>query len=233
MSLDNKFHIISQKHIEKQIERYSHIRCQMCWLDKMNCICNQIPSITFHRNINFIIYLDYLEFMNPGDDAKLLTCSQRHNSPSNCFSIIYPIENNKLLQLSCLKESKIIVLFPCDNAISYEEYSSSQYYEDINIFPITIIVIDAVWRHARKMAKKLFQLLNDNHIQYQCIKLTPLQLSIYARQQTQPDRISSIEALALMLQCFGEDLSSCQQLIDCLKLNNNALKRKPMFKSLS
>jgi DTW domain-containing protein YfiP len=87
---------------------------------------------------------------------------------------------------------------------------------------LTIIVIDGVWRHARKMAAHLRQIIPETrHVQ-----LTPEQFSVYARTQSQPNRICTVEALALFLSNFGEDKNTCNSLIDLVKLNNSNLKRK-------
>merc|ERR1712224_894020 len=56
------------------------------------------------------------------------------------------------------------------------------------------------------------------------VKLSPETLSVYARTQTQPDRICTIEALALFLQECGEGTDTCDSLISYLQINNAALR---------
>ncbi|CAN0326594.1 unnamed protein product, partial [Ectocarpus fasciculatus] len=86
--------------------------------------------------------------------------------------------------------------------------------------PITVIVVDAVWRHARRMAVRLSELLPDvRHMQ-----LTPEQLSIYMRKQSQADRICTVEAAALFLQLFGESEETTGAMIEGVRINNSALK---------
>ena len=87
---------------------------------------------------------------------------------------------------------------------------------------MNIIVIDGVWRRARKLAKHLFSMFPN----IPRVQLTPEQLSVYARTQSQDDRICSVEATALFLSHCGEDKEKRNQLIECVKLNNMALKRK-------
>lgn len=109
-----------------------------------------------------------------------------------------------------------------NNTIDTNTNIKNNYYESESSEYLTIIVIDAVWRHARKMAAHLRNIIPDTrHVQ-----LTPEQFSIYARTQSQPDRICSIEALALYLSISGEDKTTCNSLIDLVKLNNSSLKRK-------
>lgn len=87
--------------------------------------------------------------------------------------------------------------------------------------PLTIIVVDAVWRHARRMAHRLLEILpNICHVQ-----LTPEQMSVYARKQSQPDRICTVEATALFLFQYGESEENTDLLVECVKINNLALKQ--------
>merc|ERR1712232_78692 len=46
--------------------------------------------------------------------------------------------------------------------------------------------------------------------------------SIYARTQSQPDRICTVEAVALLLRELGEREENCDALIDYVKVNNLA-----------
>jgi hypothetical protein len=86
--------------------------------------------------------------------------------------------------------------------------------------PITVIVVDAVWRHARRMSYRLRALLPDvKHVQ-----LTPEQMSVYMRKQSQPDRICTVEAAALFMQLLGESDSVTTAMVDCVRINNSALK---------
>ena len=72
------------------------------------------------------------------------------------------------------------------------------------------------------MTKHLLTLLPD----VTRVQLSPEQFSVYARKQSQPDRICTIEALALFLSHCGERQEECDRLIACVKINNAALKRK-------
>jgi hypothetical protein len=86
---------------------------------------------------------------------------------------------------------------------------------------LTVIVVDAVWRHARRMACRLREILPDiRHVQ-----LTPEQMSVYARKQSQPDRICTVEATALFLFQLGESEHDTDSLVECVKINNLALKQ--------
>ena len=262
----------AKEYCAKKKAAQSGIRCDMCWLDRKElCICAKLPQIAFNSHFRFVIYQDFKEYLNPGDDGKLLLCT----SPEQTHLILYPFEDQKLLDLlqspysgsssGSGKRSDVCVLFPSDVSLTAAEFfaqcrttdnidwpvilnasedsSSSKSnserndHRDVsssssdnipavtNYSPppiLTIIVVDAVWRHARKMTKHLSLLLPD----VTRVQLSPEQFSVYARKQTQPDRICTIEALALFLSHCGERQEECDRLIACVKINNAALKRK-------
>ncbi len=179
----------SEEYVRHKISKYGHIRCEKCWLDvkQKRCICASLRIIPFHRNFKFIIYMDHKEYLNPGDDAKLLLCT----APEQTNLFIYTHEDDKLVKLvdEANKTSFVSVLFPGDAALSFEEYCDhirsehtlklenlrfSSYNNENTVscnnlegknensianIPMTIIVVDAVWRHARKMSKRLKEIL--------------------------------------------------------------------------
>jgi DTW domain-containing protein YfiP len=207
-------------------------RCEQCWHDPRNCICAALPPVHLNANINLVVYMDSKEMYNAGDDAKLLhiVC------PNQTKQFIYAGEDDQLVEYIRTKKSdSVVVLFPSDKAISFWEFidfrSASQRQQgvttdatggDLNNFSseMTIIAVDAVWRHARRMAKRLRELLPDvRHVQ-----LTPEQMSVYARTQTQSDRICTVEATALFLSHLGESKAATNGLVECVRINNAALR---------
>ena len=217
-----------------EIKRNSRLgkRCEACWHDPRNCICSRLPAVNLHKNINFVVYIDSKEMWNAGDDAKLLKIV----SPEQTKMFVYAGHDEELVQyISTKNSSDVVVLFPSDYAISFWEFveirnaaqtsqkvpttsdieSSSNFSSEL-----TIIVVNAVWRHARRMAARLKEILPDvKHVQ-----LTPEQMSVYARKQTQSDRICTVEAAALFLENLGESTRTTEALVDCVRINNDALK---------
>jgi len=90
-----------------------------------------------------------------------------------------------------------------------------------------IIVVDATWRRARKMANHLNNVIG--HVKH--IKLETDTVSVYSRTQTQTGRICTIEAVALLLQELGEKDTTCKALINGVLINNQAL-RPPQTKTI-
>lgn len=110
-------------------------------------------------------------------------------------------------------QAKVLAASPSPSEFS-SEFALAQETE------LTVIVVDAVWRHARRMATRLRERLPDvRHVQ-----LTPEQMSVYARKQTQPDRICTVEATALFLSLCGEAEITCDAMVNCVRINNEALK---------
>jgi len=224
---DSNFKHFASQYLERKFGCMSH-RCPDCWHERVRCICHEIVSpIAFRDNLNFIVYMDYKEVYNAGDDAKIMQCYCSRQSKR----FIYPIEDDLLIDFvrKLAQPSTVIVLFPSKDAITVKnfldikpgsEYLGKRVYDEQNV--LNIIVIDGVWRHARRMAQRLRELFPNVTF----VKLSPEQLSVYARTQTQPDRISSIEALALFLNQIGEDPNSCNRLISCVEMNNRALRGK-------
>lgn len=80
---------------KKEIEQ-TNKRCFKCWLDiNERCICSKINELKFSKTIKFIVYMDYKEYLNPGDDAKLLLCA----CPNQTELVLYPHQDEKLLNL--------------------------------------------------------------------------------------------------------------------------------------
>eukprot|EP01097_Dermamoeba_algensis_P008975 TRINITY_DN6189_c0_g1_i1.p1 TRINITY_DN6189_c0_g1~~TRINITY_DN6189_c0_g1_i1.p1 ORF type:complete len:126 (+),score=28.25 TRINITY_DN6189_c0_g1_i1:529-906(+) len=86
--------------------------------------------------------------------------------------------------------------------------------------------------------RKFFEQNISPHVKH--VKLEPQSISfwmdrgnksIYARSQSQADRICTIEALALLLRECGEREQTCDSLISYVALNNAALNNMPFSKS--
>ena len=57
------------------------------------------------------------------------------------------------------------------------------------------------------------------------VQLKPTTFSVYARTQSEPGRICTVEAIALLLQEYGEHQHVCDALVDMVVKNNDALKK--------
>lgn len=228
-----KFAHYAQEALNRKFLMLSY-RCSKCWHENIRCCCGVFPSVKFSDSISFIVYMDYKEVLNAGDDGKLLSCVCEDKTER----IIYPTEDSLLLQTLQSRGGETIILFPSSSALSFEQFMaerssrmsstdcSSSASADSNA--LTIIVVDAVWRHARRMAIHLKEILP--HIKHVC--LAPETLSVYARTQSQQDRICTIEACALFLKQFGESDVMCDRLIECVRLNNRAIHGEVLMRTM-
>lgn len=174
--------------------------------------------------------MDSKEVFNAGDDAKLLLCA----SPQQTKRFIYGLEDEDLVSyVETLRQRDVVVLFPSDFAISFPDWvetinadrnAVSPPISEDALYPsrLTVIVVDAVWRHARRMAQRLREMMPSvRHVQ-----LTPEQFSVYARKQSEPGRICTVEATALFLSLYGEAEATTEAMVQCVRINNDALRPK-------
>jgi hypothetical protein len=126
MNENNKSNIQhAMKYVDKKNTEKSEIRCGYCWLDKKeSCICNQLLPIKFSNNLQFIVYMDFKEYFNPGDDAKLLLCTSRDQT----HLVLYPQEDQKLFDLLGIYSNDI-----SHNIVNIEtEYHNTKCNKEIN-----------------------------------------------------------------------------------------------------
>ena len=229
--------------VKKKIQELKNRRrCLTCWHPKhLFCICNHTPALKYKlANVKFIIYMHYLEYANAGDDAKLLMCC----SPERTKLYLHGVERddaNMKKEIQAFKSTSldhnegVVLLFPGPNSITIDSFLEQRARKTNRVMhhkgteisckvgsppPLLVIVMDATWRRARRMANHFRKYIDPNvpHIQ-----LRPTTASIYARTQSQNGRICTIEALALLLKEYGEDEDICDKLIGYVQLNNRAL----------
>lgn len=104
---------------------------------------------------------------------------------------------------------------------------------------LRVVVLDAVYRHARTMFRHLAKLRAERPLQH--VALHPKTLSVYSRaqhgyaqasaasvaQSSDPEalRICTVEAYALLLSELGEAASRTRPFVDAVVVNNEALRK--------
>jgi len=132
----------------------------------------------------------------------------------------------------------VVLLFPDDTAMSLEEWQREMRRpspaasatpagarEEASpgsdaVGPLTVVLIDAPWGRARRLMHHFSSLYP--HVPH--LQLTPKAASVYNRQQTIPGRICTVEALALFLAECGEREEVCEGMVECIRVNNAAIK---------
>lgn len=219
--------VLTQAMIRRKEERCMNSRCHRCWFpsdcDGTNyCICASMPPLPFRTRTKFLIYMHPRDWFNAGDDAKILLSAAPH--ASEIFVFGRPADEEKLRR--SLQSGPAVLLFPDASAISTEEFlrgcssmDASESSEDI-----LVVVIDGTWNNVKQMQKHFSREIAP-HVPH--LRLEPTTLSVYARTQTRKDGISSVEAVALLLQELGEVPKVCDELVRYITINNDALRLKP------
>jgi DTW domain-containing protein YfiP len=219
-------------------------RCEKCWFSKTNgscaCICELLPPLPFEANTEFIVYMHNGELYNAGDDAKLLL----NAAPDRTKIFVFGKEGDDDALLEEITKDgsleRTVLLFPSETALTVDEiqgshvrkfcqFNSREDDSSKSPLPLKVMVVDGTWRQVKAMVTHLERMvLNQtiipNATPIPHVKLSPTQLSVYARTQSQPDRICTIEALSMFIEGCGEDPNVCQRLVEYVTINNEALK---------
>eukprot|EP00628_Pelagophyceae_sp_CCMP2097_P016751 CAMPEP_0206819496 /NCGR_PEP_ID=MMETSP0975-20121206/11339_1 /ASSEMBLY_ACC=CAM_ASM_000399 /TAXON_ID=483370 /ORGANISM="non described non described, Strain CCMP2097" /LENGTH=278 /DNA_ID=CAMNT_0054361723 /DNA_START=13 /DNA_END=845 /DNA_ORIENTATION=- len=218
---------------DKEAEMLRRGRCPKCWHTRtLRCICGKLQPLGATRPYKFMLYVHWKEFFSAGDDAKLLQAAAPrqtelyvHGRAGDDARFAESIE-------PALHRQSALLLFPDDSASSVEhfldqrrtrriELGAAEDAPDSHDDPIVIVVVDSTWTHARKMAHHLDVLLGGR---LPHVKLDTDLVSSYARTQSQPGRVCTIEAIALLLQAAGEPQTVFDALVGYVKINNAALR---------
>ena len=234
-----KFYKHTQILLEKKRKEVVN-KCNLCWYTHDRCVCSLLKPLTFQLDVEFIVFLHISEFGNSGDASKILNCA----APSRTKFYIYGNKADELhlQQYFIEKTQNNILLFPSEEAYTVDQVLTAQRNEEIpnnlqnltfaNDIPLTIIVINGTWRLVRPMLHQ-FTKLTDGKIPH--IRLHPESLdywqslggvSAYGRTQSQPDRICTVEAIALLLKELGENQNTCEELLSYVPLNNLPWKKE-------
>ncbi|KAJ8607015.1 hypothetical protein CTAYLR_006249 [Chrysophaeum taylorii] len=195
--------------VEDKERRLAARRCVRCWHPA--CICSNLRPLPIASEVRVFVLCHWREFGNAGDDAKLLCAA---DDRSELF--VYGRRGDCERLVEALEPFEhAVLLFPDAKALSVAEASGSRKR------PLAVVVVDAPWTLARKMAKRLDALREIPHV-----KLDTDLVSAYARAQSQPGRVCTLEAIGLFLSAVGETqaLDACRHLVH---LNNTALKGVP------
>jgi len=208
----------------KQAEMEASSNCPTCWMPRPRCVCAAMPPLQFDTNVELIVYIHNLELYNAGDDAKILLRA----APERTSLYVYGREGDdkKLRAALCDGHASSLLLFPDEGAMSAAEAKETHlcFAENADGPPLRIVVLDGTWKQVKTMLKHLTKNVLGDRLSLPHVKLSPETLSVYARTQTQPDRICTIEALALFLQNCGERQATVDALVQYVVLNNAALR---------
>ena len=212
---EERFMVLADARTQRKMaEQVTRNRCAQCWFHADDCICSQFVRLKFRLDVRFLIYMHYIELFNAGNDAKILLSAA--GEATELFVYGRKGDDEKLRDRVHGNEQTTVLLYPSDDAFSVEQIRPSLL-PAAKQKPIQIIVVDGTWRQVRTMLKHFQKTISK---EVRLIKLSPTALSVYARTQTEPGRISTIEAIALLVQELGEDPDVCSSIISYLQINN-------------
>lgn len=152
--------------------------CPTCWLQRAHCVCKQTPPIDhlIPRNVNrLFMVMHHKEIGLVVDTAKVLLNAM----PTKARLIVNGIDQEhqesvrELMDALEQKERRCIVLFPTDDAVTFEElchekniiteqkttHTTGEFMENDEVFDV--IVMDGTWSQARKIHARYIPLEND------------------------------------------------------------------------
>lgn len=225
----------------KEADLKSRGRCSVCWHARPSCICQLVAPLHLRLDVRFVLYMHYLEYTNAGDDGKLL----RLLAPDRTDLCVFGRPGDDERLKAALEGRHALLLFPSETAHTVDDLSSLGISfarrEDAVVTSakeagagpgpcVSIIVLDGTWKQVRAMRRHFFRTEGLRNVPE--IKLDPDSLaywaergssSVYARTQSQADRVCTLEAIALLLREAGEDEANCDAIIDSVVINNNSV----------
>ena len=135
--------------------------CRRCWLQQAHCICSQCPPLPPLPLINRIFFiLHHKEVGLLVDTAKLVLAAY----PDQCRLVVGGLEDQDALRemQQSMKRRKCLVLFPTDDAKTFQELSQvTEANIDEDDGDWDIIVLDGTWREARRLHSRYIPLKKD------------------------------------------------------------------------
>ena len=228
-------------------------RCMRCWHDRAtHCICAAVRTVKLDLPVRVLVWMHHKEYYRASDDAKLLLMML---PPEHARLFIFgkPGDTDALRTELNVDPVHTLVLWPGDGAATVEQFvrslppesawqraSHAGTLEDTVRRPVLrVVVLDAVYRHARTMFRHLSKLQGDAPVRH--VALHPKTLSVYSRaqhgyaqasaasiaQSADPEalRICTVEAYALLLRELGETEGRTREFVQAVVANNEALKK--------
>lgn len=199
--------------------------CPNCWHQlSIACICPAVGPLKFTHKVRFIVYLHSMEVFNAGDDGELLKLAP----PGQCELLVCGRRADDERLVAELADGNGILLLPSDDAIEVGDLAAHGKHvglRDDQASLLKIIVLDGTWNRVKSL-KRYIQRLGCEVLP---VRLRPQSLEywvhrrsrrIYSRTQSQPDRICTVEAVALILRELGEFDTVCDELIRYVEVNN-------------
>ncbi|GMH45022.1 hypothetical protein BSKO_12979 [Bryopsis sp. KO-2023] len=178
-------------------------RCKGCWLQNTHCACLSWTSVA--NRIRVVVHIHH------GDWAKASNtgiCIHRTLRKSNMFLRGHQEDDTEFRKMLDDPTTMKCVLWPGDGAISVEEFK--QLMSKSEPKEVVVIIPDGSYRGARKMAPKYPSSIPRVKLSVESVLGSKDQCMIsavreYGGKQRETGRVSSLEAVAALLDEMGED----------------------------
>lgn len=229
-------------------------RCPRCWHDRaQKCICARLGSLATVLNVKLLVLMHHKEYLKSGDDAKLLL-AMLPSERAELFVFGRRGDLARLYSELSVDGAHTLILWPGDGAHTVDDFvasapADSPWRSARSGAPpqrasplLRVLVLDGVYGHARTM----FRHLRRAKVTAPHVALHPATLSVYHRAQKSYGaasaagivrdgkddpaalRISTVEAVALLLQELGEPEATSKAIVAALLANNEALRHEPL-----
>jgi len=197
MHQDNSYHQL-RKRLSAQATRQYRARgilvkrCEQCLLAKQHCICADKPGQASH--IDFVLIYHRDEVFKPTNTGRLIADCFPQNTYAFVWDRIDP--DPQLIDLLNDKSRQCVMIFPSDEQ-RHPQFDHAQRNDQKRL---TLILLDATWRQARRMCN-LSRWLDG----IPCIDINPSNASTYAtRKASAENYLSTAEATAMALAQLSE-----------------------------
>eukprot|EP00927_Polykrikos_kofoidii_P056873 TRINITY_DN50962_c0_g1_i1.p1 TRINITY_DN50962_c0_g1~~TRINITY_DN50962_c0_g1_i1.p1 ORF type:complete len:349 (-),score=50.06 TRINITY_DN50962_c0_g1_i1:287-1333(-) len=223
-------------------------KCGRCMLQWSYCMCARLArlrdEVLEHRTadrIRFVAWMHYRERQRSTNTGKLL----EHVLPqSEVLTFDVEADERRFQDLIAIHKGRAFVLYPCDGALTPQQLlvEIGELVSESNVAGVDAasadqstspsaclntsmlaVLVDGTWRQARRM-QKYFDALPK-------VILEPRRLSqFHWRRQSREDRISTVEAAALLLEDLGEPVDGAPSVLyRALQALNGSLERQSHY----
>lgn len=148
----NSFHRLRQERLAKATKPFNArgaqlIRCERCLLSVSHCICHLLKSGSCQVDWILLIHRD--EVLKPTNTGRLI--AELFPSQTHIFEWSRTEPPAGIEELISDPMRQVLLVFPCDNAISPRTLSLPATQSQLRL---TLILLDGTWKQARKMFNK-------------------------------------------------------------------------------
>lgn len=226
MSPEQVFAEITRRNLDYMAsEAVKKGRCLQCWQTAQHgcCICDDMQQLQLRVPMRILIWCHARDYLNAGDDAKLLPCCVAGRASTEMMLFGTPDDERLAAAVMALPERSLL-LFPDETAITIQEYLDGEngcstaasgglgpggHGPSAIVEQLTVVVLNGTWGNVKPMLRYFNTKIDPGH-RVRHVALQPDTLSVYARaqrrmnRQVSLERICSVEAVALLLKECGE-----------------------------